>query len=56
MNWIVNKNVNFVKFVLFKELRKCYIFIKIIFLAKRELEFTTKFAIAPNVCWQMFLF
>jgi hypothetical protein len=27
-----------------------YFLLKIIFLAKREREFTTKFAIAPNVC------
>ena len=30
-----------------------YFLLKIKFLAKREREFTTKFAIAPNVCWQM---
>ena len=27
-----------------------YFLLKLIFLAKREREFTTKFAIAPNVC------
>ncbi len=27
-----------------------YFLLKIIFLAKRKCEFTTKFAIAPNVC------
>ena len=34
-----------------------YFLLKIIFLAKRKREFTTKFAIAPNVCWRFgFLF
>lgn len=33
-----------------------YFLLKIKFLAKREREFTTKFAIAPNVCWLTFLF
>ena len=33
-----------------------YFLLKIIFLAKREREFTTNFAIAPNVCWQTYYF
>jgi hypothetical protein len=33
-----------------------YFLLKIIFLAKRKREFTTKFAIVPNVCWQMAFF
>jgi hypothetical protein len=33
-----------------------YFLLKIIFLAKCEREFTTKFAIAPNACYRMVFF